>query len=439
MKILVIDDNPDDRVLAIRELRKGFPDAHILEIANLETFEAELERGDFDVVFTDYQMGWANGLEILRRVKARFPSVPVLMLTGTGGEQVAVAALKEGADDYILKSQTRFDRLPRAMMAALERARQRAELLEAERRYGELFRSVPVGLSRCAPDGRILEANPALATLLGLAEGALEGLRLPELIEGTERTWEAALSGQAQEVRLRRPDGKLVWAVLRARILTTRTGPVAECAVTDITESKRADNERKALVGELYHRVNNTLQVLIAMVTAQATRFDEPAVRSMLSDLAARIQAISLIQQRLYESGTFAEVELGDFLRDLASSLVGSATRTRLELSPLRVPVNQAIPLGLAANELITNSIKHAFSGREPGEILVRLSVGDNQAVLEISDSGIGQPPKAARRDGYGTHLLQTLVRQARAEMTVESEAGRGTRTLIRFPIESHH
>jgi PAS domain S-box-containing protein len=433
MRVLVADDNENDRLLAIREIRKGYPSAEFIQVDSAAAFEAALEQDGFDVVITDYKMGWLDGLELLRRMKARYPGLPVLMVTGTGGEEIAVEALQEGADDYLVKNQLRFDRLPRAVTAALERAHQRRELAQAERRYGDLFRAVPVGLCRCAPDGLVLEANPTLAILLGRAPEELSGLRLPCLIEEGQEAWNAALSGAAPEIRLQRTDGGVIWAVLRAREVAA-DGDVVECALTDVTESKHAAEEREALLGELYHRVNNTLQMLIGMVTTQAGRVTDPEVQQMLHDLTGRIHAISLIQQRLYETERFTEIDFGDFLRDLAASVsVAPATSLRLDLSSMTFAVGQAIPLGLAANELLTNCLKHGFPDGRRGEIMIRLAREGDMAVLEIVDSGVGMPSGPERREGYGLRLLNLLMRQARAKMDVISTPGRGTRTTIRF------
>jgi two-component system response regulator len=87
----------------MREIRKGFPEAEFIEADGAQAFETALANDGLDVVITDYRMGWLNGLDVVRRVKAVRPDVPVLMLTGTGGEEVAVEAMQNGADDYILK------------------------------------------------------------------------------------------------------------------------------------------------------------------------------------------------------------------------------------------------------------------------------------------------------------------------------------------------
>jgi PAS domain S-box-containing protein len=433
MRILIVDDSQSDRLLAMREVRKGFPNAEFVEADGPEPFDAALAEGRIDVVITDYRMGWFDGLDVVRRVKTLHPQLPVLMLTGTGGEEVAVEAMQNGADDYILKSQLRFDRLARAVASALERAQTRAELAKAELRYGELFRAVPVGLCRCARDGVIIEANPALAALLGTPPEQLAGESLPSLFEEGQEIWAAALSGAAPEGRLRLSSGGTAWVVLQVN--ATPDGSDIECALTDITIAKRATEEREALLGELYHRVNNSLQMLIGMITAQVARMVDPAVKQMLQELAGRVHALSLIQQRLYETERFTEIDFATFLRDLAASMfAGPTPLLRLDVTSTLMPVNQAIPIGQAVNELLTNALKHAFPNGREGEIVIRLTQGQDDTLLEVADDGIGLPPASERKDGYGTRLLMLLMRQAGARLEICAAPGGGTRIAIRVP-----
>src|SRR2546426_10676226 len=96
LHVLVVDDNPDDRALAIRELRRDFPDLETNQIADPKSFAMALESGSCDLVITDYQLRWTDGLAVLRAIKARWPGCPVIMFTGTGSEEVAVEAMKAG-------------------------------------------------------------------------------------------------------------------------------------------------------------------------------------------------------------------------------------------------------------------------------------------------------------------------------------------------------
>jgi signal transduction histidine kinase/DNA-binding NarL/FixJ family response regulator len=134
LRLLVIDDNVDDRTLAVRQLERDLPGVRIAVVVGPEELARALDQGAFDAVITDYQLRWSDGLAVLREAKGRYPERPVIMFTSTGTEEVAVEAMKSGLDDYIVKSRRSFVRLTPAVLAALERAavRQRIVALEAQ-------------------------------------------------------------------------------------------------------------------------------------------------------------------------------------------------------------------------------------------------------------------------------------------------------------------
>ena len=133
LQILLVDDNPDDRALVMRELSKEFPNSQFRHVKDLPTLISALEAGPCDVVITDYQLLWTDGITVLNAVKARRPECPVIMFTGSGSEEIAVRAMKAGLDDYVLKGPKHYARLPAAVHLALERAKLRRALLEAQR------------------------------------------------------------------------------------------------------------------------------------------------------------------------------------------------------------------------------------------------------------------------------------------------------------------
>jgi signal transduction histidine kinase len=133
LRVLLVDDNPDDRALAIRELRKRFPDLHVHEVCTAAQLEIAFKALDFDIVITDYQLGWSNGIAVLQAAKAARPDIPVIMFTATAQQEDAVAAMKAGLDEYVIKSIKHFVRLPVAVEAVLQHAQQRVALRNSER------------------------------------------------------------------------------------------------------------------------------------------------------------------------------------------------------------------------------------------------------------------------------------------------------------------
>src|SRR5438093_12304499 len=109
--VLLVDDNPDDRALIMAELPRELPNLRMTEVFDQAGLDAAIARGGLDLVITDYQLCWSNGLEVLRAIKAKYPDCPVIMFTSTGNEEVAVEAMKAGLDDYVIKSLNHFVRL----------------------------------------------------------------------------------------------------------------------------------------------------------------------------------------------------------------------------------------------------------------------------------------------------------------------------------------
>lgn len=121
MMFLIIDNNQDDRVRIKQDFQKEFYGLEFLEVHKREDFDEVIEKGNFDAVITDYRLDWTDGLWILRSVKERFPSVPVIMLTDHGNEEIAVEGMKSGLSDYILKRT--MHRLPMALKKSMRDAR----------------------------------------------------------------------------------------------------------------------------------------------------------------------------------------------------------------------------------------------------------------------------------------------------------------------------
>lgn len=130
LHLLLIDDNEDDRRLAIRELERAFDALAVIEISTREQFEDHLAHSKFDVTITDFQLGWGTGLDVLRAIKAKFADCPVIMFSASASQEEAVEAMKSGLDDYVVKSPKNYIRLP----AAVRSVRERVSVLAAKRR-----------------------------------------------------------------------------------------------------------------------------------------------------------------------------------------------------------------------------------------------------------------------------------------------------------------
>jgi PAS domain S-box-containing protein len=249
LRILVVDDNPDDRVLIKRELSREFPNLQVTEVADAQGLALALGGEPFHLAITDYQLGWNDGLTILREIKARWPECPVVMFTGTGNEEVAVEAMKTGLEDYVLKTPRHYIRLCAAVRQGLKHAAQRLALLAAEDRYSRLFTNVPIGLYRITPAGEFVEANPALVHLLGYPDR--ETLMAVKAVDfyadpADKQQWREQMQHQGEvrgfELQLRQRDGSAVWVRNNARAIRKKGGGIRyyEGSLEDVTPYRQA-------------------------------------------------------------------------------------------------------------------------------------------------------------------------------------------------------
>jgi signal transduction histidine kinase len=130
LRILLVDDNRDDRALAARSLKKALADCSCMEVGTEAEFTQALTENGFDVVITDYQLRWSDGLTVLRDVLAQYPFVPVIMFTNTGSEEICSEAMKNGLSDYVIKKPKHYVRLPHSVRHSLERVQLKTMLQE---------------------------------------------------------------------------------------------------------------------------------------------------------------------------------------------------------------------------------------------------------------------------------------------------------------------
>src|SRR3989449_2626822 len=163
LRVLIIEDNPDDRALIQHELKREHADLRMTSILNATDFDRALEKDEaYDLVLTDYQLPWTNGLAILHTVKSRYPDCPVIMVTGTGSEEIAVKAMKAGLDDYVIKAPRHckiWGRLLVSVKTVLERAQERRALRESEDRFHAFMDNSPAVAFVKDEDGRFVYVN----------------------------------------------------------------------------------------------------------------------------------------------------------------------------------------------------------------------------------------------------------------------------------------
>ncbi|WP_392436029.1 response regulator [Chlorogloeopsis fritschii PCC 9212] len=248
LRILLIDDNPHNRLLVIHALEKEFAELQVQQIIHLEEFEQALSKGEFDLAITDYQLRWNDGLAVLRLIKSRYPDCPVIMFTNSGTQEVAVEAMKSGLDDYVIKSPSHYVRLPAAVRLALERIETRRKVAGLEVRFQTLLNQLDVGVYRLTADGALLEGNSAFLHLLGLnslteipENQTLEYYFQPEDYAELLHQLKQGGNVRDREIQLRRTDGSVIWVRISKTFTTVDGTVVIDGLMENITKRKVAE------------------------------------------------------------------------------------------------------------------------------------------------------------------------------------------------------
>jgi two-component sensor histidine kinase len=195
---------------------------------------------------------------------------------------------------------------------------------------------------------------------------------------------------------------------------------------------RRAVAEREVLIREIHHRVKNNLQLINSLMNLQMRGIDHADVKSSLLDMQARIRALSLVHNQLYDGDDLGEVDLRRLLSDLCGHLVSAnsklAERVRCSVQAPSRPVSMdtAIPLALLTTEAVMNATKYAFPGDAKGEIAVTVRELGDRIEMRLADDGIGMAPadmEVAQRS-LGIRLIRALSGQLRAELSVEGPPG---------------
>jgi PAS domain S-box-containing protein len=251
------------------------------------------------------------------------------------------------------------------------------------------------------------------------------------------------------EIKNRAKDGSLYWVdATIVPFLDADGKPFQYVAIrTDITASKLAEgkivdslHEKEALLREIHHRVKNNMQVISSILQLQTNYIKDPVLLDVFKDCQGRIRTMGLIHEKLYRSEGLAQVDFKEYLESLVGLLLRSQTpkgvvvRNELRIQPVDLDVDTAIPLGLIANELVCNCLKHAFTGRPAGQMQISLiKTESGRLELVVVDDGKGLPSgfDPDKTSSLGLRLVKILSRQING--TMEFKSDNGTRFAVTF------
>lgn len=270
-----------------------------------------------------------------------------------------------------------------------------------------------------------------------------------DIYQGQMDGFEWAFNGRPQqfEIPLKNRFGQTMW--IQAFLNPVTIGDSAEevsCIVYDTTEKKEIERrirdslkEKEVLLQEVHHRVKNNLQVISSILNLQSGYVTDERTLAILQESQLRIKSMSFIHETLYRTSDFSSINFSEYIRTLTSNLIQSYRLQNTEvvfepdIDEVFINIDQAIPCGLMVNELVSNALKYAYSGRSKGKLKVSLKEKGSTVRLTIADNGVGLPAsfQYEKTDSLGIQLVYTLIEQLDGKVEVKS--GKGTEFLITF------
>lgn len=219
-----------------------------------------------------------------------------------------------------------------------------------------------------------------------------------------------------------------------------------QSSVIDVTERKKAEEqirsllkEKELLLRELHHRVTNNVSAIGNLLMLQAESITNPEAASILTDARNRLKSMGLLHKRLYKSDKMEDCQVKDYLSQLIDEIIAvfpnrNIVRIEKDIDDFALSQKALFPLGIILNELLTNSMKHAFIDKHDALLRVNLSKADKCITLVVEDNGKGiSAEKAKNSNGFGMTLVNLLADQLKGEFKIDHT--KGAKFTLRFEI----
>ncbi len=202
--------------------------------------------------------------------------------------------------------------------------------------------------------------------------------------------------------------------------------------------------EKEVMLKEIHHRVKNNLQVISSLLSLQSGYTEDVEASNLLRECQHRVRSMSMLHERLYRSEDLSRIDMREYVHTLMNFLLRSYTvddkiKPSFNIDDIHLGIDEAIPCGLIINELLSNSLRHAFPGSCEGTLLVSMSDDGNNNCLTVSDDGIGLPCdfKIGNTNTLGMTLVETLAEQLCGEVIIKKDMKTGSSFQVIFPSKT--
>jgi len=448
--ILLVED---DSLLAAAEKTalQGYGYRVVVESSGEEALEA---LDDVDLVLMDIDLGagW-DGTETARRMLER-RDLPIVFISGHTEPQIVAKTEAITSYGYVVKN-SNLAVLDASIKMAFKLFDAKKALLRHQHLLQTIIDSVPGSIFAKDLEGRYFVINEIGARKNGYGSSQMIGRTNFELLpletaQEFQRSDEKVLTtGEPVEVEEAADiDGQTKHYFVRKSSWRDQEGRLLGVIGIshDITENVQARQriqallqEKDLLLREVHHRIKNNMATIGGLLGLQVSYSQDERVIVALEDARNRVNTMMLLYDKLYQAGGYSDVSVRDYLSSLLDEIMGTfpgAASITVEkaIDDFVLDVKKVQPFGIILNELITNIMKHAFTGKHEGRIRVSASSGAGVVRLEVYDDGPGIEAfsTSGKRPGFGLTLVDMLTKNLGGQMTIEGTGG--TRVVLTFP-----
>jgi PAS domain S-box-containing protein len=329
-------------------------------------------------------------------------------------------------------------------------------LTQSEERYREMVENINDVIYSVDINGVVAYISPVIESVLGYHPSEIIGKNFiefihPEDLDFVMEKLKQVISGELEpnEYRLLAKSGGHRWIRSSSRPIYEEGSVIGlRGVVIDISERKRLEaqiqaslREKEILLKEINHRVKNNMQVISSLLRLQVSNVGDERVTDALMELQGQVQTMAFVHETLYDSDTLVVIDFKAYISKLASQtfqfygMGKDRVKLKINTEDIKLGIEQATPLGLLSNELVTNSLKYAFPENRSGEIVIRMRAVE-QDIIEFvfSDNGIGIPEGLDWRnaDSLGLQLVIILA-ENQLDGTVSLDRRKGTHFTVKF------